>query len=175
MVIGNFCEGCGQRVILPQIPRTVSPMPKLQPRVLEIAIAIIATVIIAAFLFFAAMIVIFSEPDVDIETPKGSLLAIEDQNTPGRYYTTFAGSVKNKDLEIRITDVSTGMSTIMDEPVDGEIVNCPSGFSLTYDDANSNHMLDASDTLLVNNGASGDEIEVVYKPNGEIIAMETLL
>jgi len=148
-------------------------MPKQQPRVGEIAIVIIGAFTIAAILFLAAMFVYFSGSDIDVETPKGSLYSIEDNNIAGRYYVTFAGSVKNKDIEIRITDASTGMPAIMDEPVDGQTSYCASGMSLTYDDAQNppNHKLDGADQLLIQNGAPSDELAVVYKPSGEVVAM----
>lgn len=183
---GNVCQRCGWSAIQTQTPyqSPIQPQAYQQPPPggggMVIVFAVIIIVVVAALA--VVFLIVFSDGDSSSNggigetetTPKGSLFFTEDPNVAGRYYITFQGSIENTNLEIRITDASTGQSAVMDEPIDGEFAAVGSGMNITYDDANNNQKLDAADQLLIQNGDTSDELTVVYKPTGEIVARATL-
>lgn len=135
----------------------------------------IITIIIVALAILATLFIFFPESDKEIETtPKGSLSFIESTTVPGKYYGDFGGVVKNKDIKITLFDVSLGQTVTMNKPNDGDIVQIPNGCNLTYYDYNHNDKLDGADWLIVHEGDPGDEITVIFKPTGEIIAETSL-
>ncbi len=98
----------------------------------------------------------------------------EDPVTIGRYSGTFQGTINNGEVEIIALDSSLRIMIVLDLESETTKQIHRSEFIITYSDTNSDSNLDPADELLITGGAQGDEVYIVYKPTGGIIATVTL-
>jgi flagellin-like protein len=106
-------------------------------------------------------------------TPRGALIFEEHGTIAGRYTGGFQGSVGYDDIEIKLIDRSNSTGVTFEPDVE-TYKQVPGGLSLTITDVNTNGILDGSDVLVVQDGAIGDEVIVIYKLNSEIVGVATL-
>jgi flagellin-like protein len=106
-------------------------------------------------------------------TPRGALIFEEHGTIIGRYTGGFQGSVSYEDIEIKLIDRSNSTGVTF-EPYQETFKQVPGGLSITISDVNSNGILDGSDVMVIQNGAMGDEITIIYKLNSEIVGLATL-
>ena len=124
---------------------------------------------LAYFVYITITIIGLQEP-----TPHSNLNFSEDLETIGRYYGTFQGTINNSEVEIIALDSSLRIMIVLDLESETTIQITFYEFNITYSDTNSNSNLDPADELLITGGAQGDEVYVVFKPSGGIIATVTL-
>ncbi len=141
-------------------------------------IIVIATITVAVVMIIAASFVIFSGLDepgyINGEaTPRANLNFLENPETSGEYLGTFDSSVRLDILDIRVYDHSRDESIILS--LDNEtFAQIQGGLNITYTNANTNGKLDMADLILIQGGAPGDTITIIYIPTGGTVAKTTL-
>lgn len=108
-----------------------------------------------------------------ISTPTGSFSFSESAHTPGvynGYLASISDEVLISEASVTIIDDSTQQSASQDPLLDGSPLQVGGGLKLNYTDSNSNDKLDSGDVWEVENAGSGDQIRLIYRPTGELIA-----
>lgn len=111
----------------------------------------------------------FQEP-----TPQSNLSFSRDPATIDTYSGTFQGTINNSEVEIIVLDISLRIMVVLDLESETTLQIPGYEMNITYNDTNNDRILDPGDTLIIREGANGDEVYVVYKPTGGIIASVTL-
>jgi hypothetical protein len=148
------------------------PPPKPLNEKKRVIIALIVAILIDSVIL-TVLFVDFSGSDYG-KTPRGNLIFTDTPNVPGRYTGSFGGAVSNNDIVLFLSDASLGKTAFVFKPKDGDMVQIQGGCNLTYYDWNENHIFDASDYIVFQDAATGDEVRVLYKYNGETIAIATI-
>lgn len=107
-------------------------------------------------------------------TPHSNLSFSEDSVTIGMYSGTFQGTINNSDVEIIALDSNLRIMVVLDLESETTIQMALYEFNITYSDTNNDSNLDPADEILITGGAQSDEIYIVYKLTGGIIANVTL-
>ena len=136
-------------------------------------IAVILLVAITVVLVSVLYVVVSNLISQQEITPKGALLFREDKNIDGKFSGEFQGSVALDRIEFSIIDFSENTTLFFDPSIE-TTKEIPGGLNITYDDVNENNKLDATDTLVIQNGEHGDRITIIYKRTGEAVAMDIL-
>ena len=175
-----ICPSCG---IYPFVQQT--PMPYAYPKkddsklliwviVIIVILVVIVPIALAAIMFFS----VSNMMTTTSTTPTGALDFTESTQTNGLYtgsFVSLSSSVDIPDTAVTITDDSLGSSATQDPVNPGTTLEVTGGMSFTYHDNTGNNNLDGGDTIMINNGNSGDIIRFVYRPTGGVIAQYTFV
>jgi hypothetical protein len=160
-------------------PYTYSPRTSYDPleRMLIIGVVILVPLIIIGSIIVALMAT--PDPnDIDVTplTPQGSL-RFDDLQSVGEYngyFTTLSEEVRLEDVELMIMDDSLLTTAILEPLVDGGTAEVSGGMNCTFFDSDGDGRLSLPDTFRIFNGASGDEIRIIYLPTMIEIDRSTL-
>lgn len=136
-------------------------------------IAVILLVAITVVLVSVLYVVVNNLISQQEITPKGALIFKEDKDIDGKFTGEFQGSVPLNRVEISAIDFSEN-KTLFFDPSTETSKEIPGGLNITYTDVNQDTKLDATDTLVIQNGEHGDMITIIYKPTGEAVARDIL-
>jgi PKD repeat protein len=112
-----------------------------------------------------------------ITTPTGSFSFSESATIAGVYTGSLASisdEILISDASVTIIDDSTGQSATQDPLLNNTPFQVGVGLKLTFTDSNGNGKLDTGDVWKAENAASGDQIRLVYRPTGGLIASSIL-
>jgi PKD repeat protein len=111
------------------------------------------------------------------ETPKGFLQfeEVEFGKFEGYFVDEFSNPTYFSELEMIIFDDSLSQSASQDPMNPGVTLQILGGMNCTYDDEDSNGMINEHETITIYEGDLNDTIRFIYKPTGGIIAEYTLL
>jgi PKD repeat protein len=93
----------------------------------------------------------------------------------GYFVDEFESPTYFSEVEMIIIDNSLSQSASQDPMNPGTALQILGGLNCTYDDENSNGMINEQETITIYDGDMNDIIRFIYKPTGGVIAEYTLL